>query len=332
MHHLIVIFTAHFRMTISTITLNNGVQIPSIGFGTWAGQQQAARSQASTWILTALQAGYRHIDTAAIYGTESVVGEAIRKSGIPRGDIFVTSKLPWNHTKRVEESLDESLKRTGLSYFDLYLIHWPQTIAFEGNNPAPLDADGSLKLDETGNFNDTWKEMEKLLQTGKVKAIGVCNFSIKTLEQLFKTAKVVPAVLQVETHPFIAESDLLAYCRAKGIIVAAYAATGYALGRSDTTITELASEYNVTPTQIIHSWHKQRGTVVITKSENVNRQKENLKTITLSAEDMQRVDTLDRGQRICIKPDKNGKIFGWSYERLGWKEPEAHSRVDASKL
>ncbi|KIJ60932.1 hypothetical protein HYDPIDRAFT_42997 [Hydnomerulius pinastri MD-312] len=310
-------------MTVASVTLNNGVQVPSIGFGTWAGQRRATQSQASTWILTALQAGYRHIDTGAIYGTEGAVGEAIRKSGVPRKEIFVTTKLPWHHTKRVAESLDESLKRAGLSYFDLYLIHWPQTVPFEGNNPGPLDSNGSLKLDETTNFNETWKEMEKVLQTGKVRAIGVSNFSIKTLEQLFKTAEIVPALLQVELHPYLAENDLLAYCRAKGIIVAAYAATGYTLGRSDSTIVELANKYNVTPTQIIHSWHRQRGAVVITKSENVNRQKENLKLITLSTNDMARIGALDRGQRVCIKPDKNGKIFGWSHERLGWKNPSS---------
>ncbi|KIK97238.1 hypothetical protein PAXRUDRAFT_31902 [Paxillus rubicundulus Ve08.2h10] len=210
-------------MTAAAITLDNGVQIAGTGTG--------VGSQACPCVPTVLQAGYRHIDTAAMYGKDSsairLPWEIIRKSGIPRGDIFVAPELP---------------RRC------------------------------SWKLDETGSFNDTsWKEMEKLSKTGKVEVIGVSNFSIKT-------------------YDIICPSDMNA----------------------------LANMYNATPTQIIHSWRRQRGAAVITNSENVNRQKDDLKTITASPEAMQRINTLDSGKRVCVKPDKNGKTLGWGHEWLGW--------------
>ncbi|KAH7919560.1 Aldo/keto reductase [Leucogyrophana mollusca] len=197
-----------------------------------------------------------------------------------------------------------------------------------GDNPAPLGPDGTLRLDETCNFNETWAEMENVLASGKVKAIGVSNFSTKTLEQLLKTAKIVPAVLQVELHPFLAQHDLLRYCREKGIVVAAYAATGYAPVRDDPTISALAKKYQVTPTQIILSWHVGRDTAAIVKSANIDRQKENLKIVALDREDARSIDALDRNQRLCIKPDRSGMVFGWSYDRLGWREGPPVRKLD----
>jgi glycerol 2-dehydrogenase (NADP+) len=157
-----------------------------------------------------LKAGYRHIDTAHLYGSEYAVGEAIRQSGIPREQFFVTTKLPWNHQGRVKESLDESLKNAGLDYYDLYLIHWPQVLAYEvptANkdgliNIEPKNEDGSTKMAvNPPSLSQTWAEMEKVLATGKVKNIGVSNFSIKTLEPILKTAKVIPAVNQASPVP-----------------------------------------------------------------------------------------------------------------------------------
>jgi glycerol 2-dehydrogenase (NADP+) len=183
---------------MQSLQLNNRASMPCIALGSWVGTGPEEQARASSWLLTALKAGYRHIDTAALYGTEGAVGEAVKQSGIPRKDLYITTKLPFHHTKRVRESLDKSLKRAGLDYFDLHLVHWPQVVVYKHNHPVPLDADGSVMLDETSDFNDTWKEMEKVLASGKVRSIGVCNFSIKTLEQLLKTAKVTPAVLQIE--------------------------------------------------------------------------------------------------------------------------------------
>jgi len=170
--------------------------------------------------------------------------------------------------------------------------------------------------------------MEKALASGKVKSIGVSNFSIKTLEQLLKTAKVMPAVLQIEIHPYLVQNELVKWCKDKDIVVVAYAATGYAVVREDPTIIALASKYNVTPTQIVLSWHIGRGTGIVTKSENVGRQKENLEVIELHEEDARRIDALDKNRRLSIKPDKQGRMFGWSFDRLGWQEEHApHTEV-----
>ncbi|KAG1744634.1 NADP-dependent oxidoreductase domain-containing protein [Suillus paluster] len=315
---------------MKSLQLKSGASMPCIALGSWVGTHPKERAKASSWLLTALEAGYRHIDTAALYGTEGAVGEAVKLSGIPRKDLFITTKLPWHHTRRVRESLDESLKRAGLDYFDLYLIHWPQVVVYENDHPAPLNADGSLMLDETCDFNDTWKEMEKVLASGKVRSIGVSNFSIKTLEQLLKTAKVMPAVLQIELHPYLAQNELLQWCKENGIAVVAYAATGYAVVREDPTVVALAKKYNVTPTQIVLSWHIRRGTGLVTKSENASRQEENLKVIKLHEGDARRIDALDKNRRLCIKPDKQGKVFGWTFDRLGWQEertPQAEAKL-----
>ncbi|KAG2344226.1 Aldo/keto reductase [Suillus weaverae] len=294
--------------------------MPCIALGSWVGTGPKELARASSWLLTALEAGYRHIDTAGLYGTEGAVGEAVRQSGIPRKDLYITTKLPFHHTRRVRESLDESLEHAGLDYFDLYLVHWPQVMVYKNKQPVPLNPDGSVMLDETRDFNDTWKEMEKVLASGKVKSIGVSNFSIKTLEQLLKTAKVTPAVLQIELHPYLAQNELLQWCKDKGITVVAYAATGYASVREDPIIVALAKKYDVTPTQIVLSWHIGRGTGLVTKSENASRQKENLKVIELHEEDTRRIDALDKNRRLCMRPDKQGKVFGWTFDRLGWQE------------
>lgn len=175
-------------------------------------------------------------------------------------------------------------------------------------------------LDETCDFNDTWKEMEKVLASGKVRSIGVSNFSIKTLGQLSRTAKVIPAVLQVELHPYLAQNELLEWCKDNGITVVAYAATGYSIVREDPIIVTLAKKYDVTSTQIVLSWHIGRGTGLVAKSENTSRQEENLKVIELHEEDARRIDALDKNRRLCAQPDKQGKVFGWTFDRLRWQE------------
>ncbi|KAH7910557.1 reductase AKOR2 [Hygrophoropsis aurantiaca] len=301
-----------------TLELNTGAAVPIVGLGVFASRDPVEQAKATPWVLTALQAGYRHIDTAWIYGTEKPVGDAIKASGIPRDKLFVTTKLPWNHIKRVEWSVDQSLKNAGLDYFDLYLMHWPHSVVFDENEPRPRNTDGQLRLDDTGNFNDTWTQMEKVLASGKVKAIGLSNFSIKNIEQLLTTAKVIPAMLQIELHPYLAQNDLLSYCKAKGILLTAYAPTGYATVRDDPTVGDIARKYGVTPTQIILSWHVGRGTIIVPKSANADRQKENFELLILNEEDVKTIDNLDRNQRVCNKPDEFGNVWGWSMERLGW--------------
>ncbi|KAL0952438.1 hypothetical protein HGRIS_006709 [Hohenbuehelia grisea] len=260
---------------IPNLTLNNGIKFPAIGHGSWSGTTPDKQAESLEWLKSALKAGYRHIDTAQDYQTEKYVGIAIRESGIPREEIFVTTKLPWNHHTRVAKSFQDSLEFLGIDYIDLYLMHWPQAVLYDENNSQPTNPDGSL-ITTDHSFNDTWADIEKLLDTGKVRAIGVSNLSIKNLERLLKTAKVVPAVNQVELHPYLAQNDLLQFCQEKGIILTAYAATGYSYVRDDPLMVQLGKKYDVSPTQVTLAWHLARGTTAVPKSTNFERQKQNL--------------------------------------------------------
>ncbi|KAJ6580934.1 NADP-dependent oxidoreductase domain-containing protein [Mycena capillaripes] len=301
---------------LPSIKLNTGALIPAIGLG--AGPDPKA--DAEKRFLTAFQAGYRHFDTAYLYGTEPAIGTALRASGLSREEVFVTTKLPWHHPEYVARSFDESLSRLGLDYVDLYLIHSPQTVQYSSGYDTPStfkELVEDLKTVETPTFNETWAEFERLHASGRVRAIGVSNFSIKTLEQLFKTAKIVPAVNQIEMHPYLAQTELLEYCRNKGIVVTAYSPSGHEKVRSDPTIVGLAEKYKVTPTQIILAWHLARGVVAVPKSSNAERQKENITLPTLSAEDVASVTALDRNERR-VKFDANGKLYGWTAEQYGW--------------
>ncbi|PPR02302.1 hypothetical protein CVT24_011640 [Panaeolus cyanescens] len=301
------------------IKLNNGLTIPVIGTGAWAPSDPESQAKVSNWLTNALKNGYRHIDTAYIYGTEKATGEAIRASGVPREEVFVTTKLPWHHHDMVAKSLEESLANLGTHYVDLYLMHWPQALVYEEGNMFPQNEDGTYKAIQEVKFHETWREMEKLLDTGKARAIGVSNFSIKTLEQLLSTAKVVPAVNQVELHPYLAQNALRDYCASKGIALMAYAPSGFSDVRSDPVIRCIAKKYGVTPNQVTLAWHVSRGTLIIPKSENHERQLENFHLPSISPVDLEKVWALDRGQRICNKADPvHGQVWGWTLEQLGW--------------
>ncbi|KAH9844151.1 NADP-dependent oxidoreductase domain-containing protein [Rhodofomes roseus] len=298
--------------------LNTGALIPAVGLGGWSGTTKEQHAQATTWMLTAIKSGYRHIDTAWAYGTEKYVAEAVQLSGIPREEIWITTKLPWSHPglKTAEESLDESLKNLDTSYVDLYLLHWPQVIDWPDEGP---EYQGPVKIRTNApSFNETWAQIEELHKKGKAKNIGVSNFSVKNLEKLFKTAKITPAVNQVELHPYLAQPQLKEYCDAKGIVLTAYTPTGWDIVRSDPTIVELAEKYKVSPAQIILAWHLGRGIAVVPKSSNASRQRDNLNLPTLSPEDVQHVTALNRNQRLCNKPDENGMVGGWTVEEMGW--------------
>ncbi|KAG6841810.1 hypothetical protein C0991_006694 [Blastosporella zonata] len=289
--------------SVPTIKLNNGVTIPVIGHGAWAPDTDEARTKAKAWLLTAIKTGYRHIDTAQGYYTEGVVGEAIKESGIPREQFFITTKLSPSHHDVVEKTFEQSLKALGVDYVDLD----------EKKNP-----DGSWKVREDVTFHQSWAELEKLLEAGKAKAIGVSNFSVKTLEELATTAKVTPAVNQVELHPYVVQEGLREYCDKKGIVLTAYSPSGYDVVREDPVINELAGKYNVTANQITLAWHIARNVVIIPKSSDEQRQKENITLPTLDAEDVATISKLDRNQRLCNAADKYGQVYGWSIERMGW--------------
>ncbi|KAJ3499971.1 hypothetical protein NLJ89_g9994 [Agrocybe chaxingu] len=297
------------------VKLNTGAYIPMVGTHTIR----------VPWKLSINiedgQNGYRHIDTAFMYGTEKAVGQAIRDSGIPREEIFVTTKFPVTHHGRVKESFEESFANLDIGYIDLYLTHWPGALEYVEGVLMPKNADGTFRTTESVNFNQSWTEMEKLLETGKVKAIGVSNFSIKTLEELFKTAKITPAVNQVEMHPYLARNELRHYCAKHDIVIEAYTPSGRSVVREDPLIVSLAKKYGVTPTQIILAWHISRGNVFVAKSENDERQKENITIPVISEEDLGKIWHLDRGMGVCpIPTSKPGEALGWTYERLGWED------------
>jgi len=284
--------------------LNTGAFIPHVGLGTWQSKPDVVKHA----VKVALQSGYRHIDCAWIYGNEKEVGEAIRESNIPRSELFITTKL-WNNSHRPEEvlpALETSLKNLGLDYVDLYLIHWP--IAFKsGPDAVSRDSEGKL-LFENVDFTETYKAMEALIPTGKTKAIGVSNFSIKNLEKLLASAKIVPAANQVELHPENPQWELLEFCKAKGIHLTAYSP----LGSTDSPlikreeISKIAQKHNSNNANVLIAWAVQRGTSVIPKSTTESRIISNFQDIVLDEEDLKTLKAITEGKaphRYCDPKD-----------------------------
>ncbi len=271
-------------MTIPLVTLSNGVKMPAIGFGTW---QIILNGRAKNAVSAALDAGYRLIDTAKIYGNEKGVGAAIRQSGIDRNKIFVTTKL-WNRDQGYESALkafDESLSRLGLEYVDLYLIHWP----------------------ESYKRLDSWRAMEEIYKSGRVKAIGVSNFTIKHLNELFVKCTVRPAVNQIEFHPFIynEQKELIQYCNDKSISVEAYSPLARAKGLAASIIERIANKHRKTNAQVMLRWCIQHGTIPIPKTSHVERMHENLDVFDfkLDEQEMSDINLLSDGGRILWDPE-----------------------------
>ncbi|KAF5391994.1 hypothetical protein D9757_003308 [Collybiopsis confluens] len=251
------------------------------------------------------------------YGTEKAVGLALKDSGLKREEVFITTKLPMTDYDRVQESFSESLTNLDLDYVDLYLLHFPQCVVAEGGTFA-RNADGTLKTVSSPTFVEVWSEIEKIFEQKKAKAIGVSNFSIKNLEILLKKAKVVPAVNQVELHPYLFQPELRKYCKEKEIAIQAYAPSGYDTVRSDPVITEVSKRVKASPNQVILAWHLAKETLVVPKSVKEDHQRENFNLPVLAEEDVKKIDALDRGQRLCNKPDAKGFVWGWTMEQLGW--------------
>ncbi|KAK7032411.1 hypothetical protein VNI00_013159 [Paramarasmius palmivorus] len=265
-------------------TLNTGRKIPGVGMGCWTGTPGGGK-RVYDYCSKAISVGYRHFDTATNYGTEEAVGQAIRDSGIPREEFFVTTKL--NNHFQVKETFEKSLKSLGLEYVDLYLMHWPQAMT---NFYMKTTSDGKSQYlaaeapapEESPTFVETWQAMEKLVDTGKVKAIGVSNFSIKNLEILLPHCKIIPATNQVEAHPYLPNHELKAYCESKGILLTAYSPLGQPrpdvpVGLfDDSDISAIAGRLNIEPAQVLISWAVQRGTIAIPKTENERRMVTNI--------------------------------------------------------
>ncbi|MEU0120432.1 aldo/keto reductase [Streptomyces albidoflavus] len=268
---------------VPTVTLNNGVTMPQLGFGVF----QVSDEETTAAVATALESGYRSVDTAAVYGNEAGVGRALADSGIPRDELFVTTKL-WNDDQGYDATLrafDTSLAKLGLDHVDLYLIHWP--------TPA------------RDRYLDTWRALEKLLADGRTRAIGVSNFQPAHLTRLIDASGIVPAVNQIELHPGLQQSELRALHAEHGITTEAWSPLAQGALLKSETVTTLAARHGRTPAQIVLRWHLQLGNVVIPKSVTPSRIRENLDIFgfTLTADDMTALATLDEGLRTGPDPD-----------------------------
>jgi len=275
------------------ITLANGLEMPVVGFGTWQSPDGEVARKA---VLDALAAGYRHIDTAAIYGNEESVGAAIKESGIAREEIFLTTKL-WNDAHGYEEAkaaLDDSLKKLGTGYVDLYLIHWP--------NPAAI-RDSWQKANQAA-----WKYMEEALETGKVRAIGISNFWPHHTDSLLETAKVKPHVNQIYLSPSDIQADIVAYNEKHGIITQAYSPLGTGTLLDVQELKNIAAKYGKSVAQIAIRWSVQKGFVPLPKSVTTSRIQENIDIFDfeLSVEDMAIIDSLKGSGSVAKNPDEVG--------------------------
>ncbi|MBB6406116.1 aldo/keto reductase [Arthrobacter sp. AZCC_0090] len=266
------------------LTFNDGNTIPQLGYGVWQVEDDVAEKV----VRQAFDAGYRHIDTAKIYGNEAGVGRAIASSGLKPEEIFITTKL-WNADQGYESTLaafEESMNRLGLETLDLYLIHWMQP-----------------KQDK---FVDTWKALIELQKRGRVKSIGVSNFSKEGLQRLIDETGVVPAIHQIELHPFFNQAELREFDASQGILTQAWSPLGQGgelLGNS--TIAQIAAKHGATPAQIVIAWHLAIGNVVIPKSVTESRIQENFAAlgVTLDEADVEAINGLDRGVEGRIGPD-----------------------------
>ncbi|MGH3392655.1 MAG: aldo/keto reductase [Actinomadura sp.] len=270
-------------MSIPTITLNDGVAMPQLGFGVW----QVPDAEAEEAVALALKAGYRSIDTAKIYQNEEGTGRAVRDSDVPREELFITTKL-WNSDHGHDETLrafDESMNRLGLDYLDLYLIHWPV--------PAQ------------DKYLETWKAFEQLLAEGRVRAIGVSNFPVDHLQRLIDNAEVVPAINQIELHPNLAQAELRALHALHGIATEAWSPLGSGRGLlDDPALAAIAAKHEKTPAQVVIRWHLQLGNVVIPKTVTPARITENIDVFgfELDADDLTAIEALDTGRRLGPDP------------------------------
>jgi len=270
-----------FDSLSSTVTLHNGVKMPIFGLGVWKVEDGAEVENA---VKYAIKAGYRLIDTAAVYGNEEGVGNAIQDSGLPRENLFITTKV-WNGDQGYDSTLrafEESMKRLKLDYLDLYLIHWPVK----------------------GKYKDTWRAMEKLYEEGRIRAIGVSNFHSHHLDDLIDSAKVVPMVNQVEFHPLLTQEELRAYCKRNKIQFEAW--SPLMQGNLDLPVLkQLGEKYGKSPAQIVLRWDIQNEVITIPKSVRESRIIENadIFDFELSEEDMEAINSLNQNKRFGSNPD-----------------------------
>lgn len=295
----------------TTLPLNNGHKIPALGLGTW----KSKSGEVKTAVEAAIDLGYRHIDCAFVYGNEKEIGEALKKKfdeGLDRKDIFITSKL-WNTKHGAEDvrpALTQTLKDLQIDYLDLYLIHWP--IGWQrGDVTFPRDEAGNLVYSDI-HYNETWPELEKCVDDGLVRSIGLSNFNSKQITEVYNGARIKPAVLQVEAHPYLIQKELIAHCQNLNMIFTAYsplgspdrpwAKAGEPSLLEDPKLIAIGKKYGKSPAQVCIKWQIQRGVSVVPKSVNPERIKQNsdLFDFELTSDDIKEVDSFNRPWRACL--------------------------------
>jgi 2,5-diketo-D-gluconate reductase A len=272
--------------SVPNVMLNNGKSIPQFGFGVF----QVKPAETAEAVTTALQAGYRHIDTAQGYGNEKETGEAVSKSGLDRTDVFITTKL-GNGAHRPDDArraFDESLDKLGLEYVDLFLIHWPLPTRYDGD------------------FVSTWKTLEEFYREGRARSIGVSNFQPHHIRRLHEETEIPPAVNQIEVHPYLTQTEVRSFCAEHQIAIEAWSPIAQGLVLGDPEIAPIAERTGKTPAQVVLRWHIERGDIVFPKSVTPARIKENIDIFDfeLTGEDVEIISALDRGQRTGPDPDK----------------------------
>jgi 2,5-diketo-D-gluconate reductase A len=278
-------------MTIPAVQLNDGTTIPRLGFGVF----QIPPPETARAVELALQAGYRHIDTAEMYRNEKGVGEAIRASGLSRDDVYVTSKLNngFHRPDDARRAFDETLQALGFDHVDLFLIHWPLPTLYDGD------------------FVSTWKTLEEFKADGRARSIGVSNFQVAHLERLATETETVPAVNQIELHPYFHNADVRAHGESHGIATEAWAPIAQGKVLDDDVIGAIAGELGRTPAQVTLRWHIQRGSIVFPKSVTPERIEENIRLFDfeLTPDQVAKIDALDRGEAGRDGPDPDSFAY-----------------------
>ncbi|MGF1662599.1 MAG: aldo/keto reductase [Kineosporiaceae bacterium] len=276
---------------IPSLTLNDGTTIPQIGFGTW----QVDPADAVGAVTTALEAGYRHIDTAQMYGNEKQVGEAVRASGLPREEVFVTSKLNNGHHRPddARRAFDATLADLGFDYVDLFLVHWPLPTRYDGD------------------YVSTWRTLAEFAADGRARSVGVSNFQVAHLERLAAETSLTPSVNQIELHPYFQNRAVAAYGADHGIVTEAWSPLAQGRIVDEPVVKGIAERLGRTPAQVTLRWHLQKGHVIFPKSVTPERIRQNIDIldIELTADDMAAIDSLDRGEEGRIGP--NPDTFDW---------------------
>ncbi|KAJ6015523.1 hypothetical protein N7540_010114 [Penicillium herquei] len=314
-----------------TFKLNSGYEIPAVGLGTWLSKPNEVENA----VEHALRSGYRHIDAAACYQNENEVGNGWKKSGVPREEIFITSKL-WNthhHPDNVEEGLNKTLKDLQTDYVDLYLIHWP--VAFEHTNETLTPTDPVTKRFRIADVPtaNTWATLEKFVAAGKIRSLGISNFTIDATKKLLETAKIPPAVNQIEAHPYLLQPELTKYLIDNKILPVAYSPLGNNIFNKprvvdDPIVVEIAKKLNKDPAQLLISWAIQRGSAVLPKSVTPSRIESNFSDFVIPDAEFEALNKLDRSERYNYPFRWGVDVFG----ELGAAESERRAEEHAASL